>query len=40
MEIKDFLRKEFENIFGEQKALEYILSLDTILRGEVNPSLP
>jgi hypothetical protein len=39
MEIKEFLRKEFENIFGEQKALEYILSLDTILRGEVNPSL-
>jgi len=35
-DIKSFLHKEFEDLFGEQKALEYIISLDNILREEVN----
>ena len=38
VEIKSFLQKEFEDIFGEQKALEYIISLDIILREEVKMS--
>jgi len=35
IDIKEFLLKEFEKIFGEQKALEYILSLDNILVEEI-----
>lgn len=35
VEIKAFLQKEFDELFGEQKTLEYIISLDNILREEV-----
>jgi hypothetical protein len=35
-DIKAFLHKEFEDLFGEQKSLEYIISLDNILREEVS----
>lgn len=35
VEIKAFLQNEFDELFGEQKTLEYIISLDNILREEV-----
>jgi len=35
-EAKDFIYKEFIKIFGRQKALEYITSLDIILSKEIN----
>ena len=34
-DIREFLRSEFEKIFGEQKALEYIISLDDILTKKI-----
>ncbi len=30
-DIKDFIHKEFVTLFGEQKALQYVISLDNIL---------
>jgi hypothetical protein len=33
-DIKTFILNEFEKLFGQQKALEYILSLDSILQNE------
>ncbi len=30
-DIKDFVTKEFEKIFGEQKSLQFVISLDNIL---------
>ncbi|MFN8207430.1 MAG: hypothetical protein U0T82_08485 [Bacteroidales bacterium] len=36
IDIKDFLMKEFEKIFGEQRALEYTISLDNILTREIS----
>jgi hypothetical protein len=35
-DIKDFLLKEFEKIFGEQKALQFTISLDNILTREIS----
>ena len=37
-DIKEFVLNEFEKLFGEQKALEYIISLDTILAGNIKES--
>jgi hypothetical protein len=34
-DIKDFIMMEFEKLFGEQKALEYIISLDNILNTKI-----
>lgn len=34
--IKDSLHKEFGDLFGEQRALEYIVSLDNILNNVIN----
>lgn len=34
-DIREFLKGEFEKIFGEQKALEYIVSLDNILTKNI-----
>jgi hypothetical protein len=36
-EIKDQLYREFSNMFGEQRALEYIISLDSILHHTIKP---
>jgi len=35
-DIKPFILKEFEKIFGEQKALQYILSIDHILSSTIS----
>jgi len=35
IDIKEFIMLEFEKIFGEQKALEYIISLDNILVANI-----
>jgi hypothetical protein len=35
-EIKDFILKEFTNIFGKKKALQYVESLDKILVKEIH----
>jgi hypothetical protein len=34
-DIKEFISNEFEKLFGEQKALQYVVSLDTILKDEI-----
>lgn len=34
--IRKFIEKEFEILFGEQKALQYVISLDTILTSDLN----
>jgi len=36
---KDFILKEFINIFGKQKAVEYLNSLDLILSKELRPAV-
>lgn len=36
LDIKEFLLKEFEKIFGEQRALQYTISLDNILTREIS----
>jgi hypothetical protein len=38
-EIKDFVYKEFIPTLGEQKALEYLLSLDNILQKTIKPQV-
>ncbi len=38
-EIRAFLVKEFEKIFGEQKALEYIMSIDYLLEEALKKKL-
>ena len=38
-EIKDFVYNEFIKLFGDQKALEYIISLDMILHKVIKPEM-
>ncbi|MFW6327782.1 MAG: hypothetical protein ACOC2F_05660 [Bacteroidota bacterium] len=34
-DIKDFILKQFEKVFGEQRALEYVISLDNLLTDSI-----
>ena len=34
-DIRDYVHKEFEQLFGEQKTLQYILSLEALLTQDL-----
>lgn len=38
--IRKFVENEFELLFGEQKALQYVISLDSILTSDLNIPVP
>jgi hypothetical protein len=38
--IKDFILKQFEKVFGEQRALEYVICLDNLLVQAIKAKMP
>ena len=35
IDIREYVYKEFEQLFGEQKALQYVISLETLLTSDL-----